>query len=353
MQEREEAYTVDQDDVAFLVAGKMKEAGVEGLPQYYALFYQAHIGQDERLRARLDQLGSKPQQEQLDELLSEGGIDLSHIAMVDGAHGRVVKLTGEIMALLAQERSSLEKYVDLLDCTTSGIADKQLGQEFLSKIASILSNATASTLKQSLENAGNISRHSTELHEIRQELQAYKNLADTDELTGLWNRRAFNRSLARIYQEKRQLIVSTLILIDIDRFKNLNDRHGHLVGDRVLKEVAEVMRSKCGPHVSLYRVGGEEFALIVEGLGDASTLELADRIRQAVENHIVDDKVELSVTISAGICKATDGSSPEDLFTKADGALYASKSEGRNRVTAYPVSQKAQTRKNWMLYQDE
>lgn len=353
VQERKETHPSDQDDVVFLVGAKMKEAGVEGLPQNYALFYRVHIGGDESLRARLDQLGAEPRQEQLEELFRDVEIDPSHMAMIDGVHGRVVKLAGEIMELLAEERTSLEKYVDLLDCTTSGISDRQIGQELLSKIASILSNATSTTLRQSLENADHMGRRSAELQEIKKELEAYKSLADTDELTGLWNRRAFNRSLTRIYQDKRQLFVSSLILIDIDRFKSLNDRHGHLVGDRVLQEVADLMKSKCGPHISIYRIGGEEFALIVEGLGDASTLEFADRLRQAVENHDFNGTGDRAVTISAGICKATDGSGPEDLFSKADTALYASKASGRNRVTAFPLSQNVQARKNWMLYQGE
>lgn len=350
-----EAYSFGQGDIVFLVGEEMSKAGVEGLPRNYALFYRAHIEADESLRSRLQQLGHKPPQEKLDELLHNADIDAAHMAMIDGAHGRVTKLAGEIMDLLAQERSSLEKYVDLLDCTTSGISDKQVEQEILRKIAGILSSATNSALRQSQESADHMSKRSAELQEIRKELESYKNLADTDELTGLGNRRAFNRSIARIYQDKRRLIVSSLVLLDIDRFKNLNDQHGHLVGDRVLKQVAQLIRSKCGSHISVFRVGGEEFALIVEGLGDTSTEALVNRIRQVIENHEFGEAGNsLSVTISGGICKASDGSNSDDLFAKADSALYVSKASGRNRITSFPFPEKATAeRKNWMLYQNE
>lgn len=354
MQEREAAYAFTHGDVVLLLAEEMRKAGIEGLPQNYALFYWAHIGPDESLRAQLEELGHNPHQEQLDNLFRSRETDPAHIAMIDGAHGRVMKLAGDIMDLLAEERSSLEKYVDLLGYTASGITDKQVGQEILRKIAGILSNATNMTLRQSRESADYMSQRSAELHEIRKELEAYKNLADTDDLTKLWNRRAFSRSIARIYKEKRQLFQSSLILMDIDRFKGLNDQYGHLAGDRVLKQVADIMKSKCGSHISLFRVGGEEFALIVEGLSDTSTTEFADRIRKAVEGHVFGDIApDLSVTISAGICQASDATGPDDLFAKADSALYASKAKGRNRVTAYPIPHQVHERKNWMLYRDE
>lgn len=354
MQESEAAHAFDQEYIVLLLGDLMKKAGVEGLPQNYALFYHAHVGSDQELRARLEEICPNPDQGKLDELFRSWETDPAQMAIVDGAHGRVMKLAGEIMDLLAHEQSSLEKYVELLGYTASGITEKKVGQEILNKIADILSSATNITLNQSLESAETMGKRSAELQEIRRELEAYKNLADTDDLTKLWNRRAFNRGLTQIYKGKMQRFLSSLILVDIDRFKDLNDRHGHLAGDHVLQQVAAIMKSKCGAHISLFRVGGEEFALIVEGLGDTSTVELAERVRKAVEAHLFSEiAADLSVTISAGICKASDASSPDDLFAKADSALYASKAKGRNRVTSYPVPYKVHERKNWMLYRDE
>lgn len=343
-----------QDGVVGRIGEQMQKAGVEGRPRNYALFYEAYAGANEKLRSHLEMLGTNPTQEQLDELFSQYGAGAEYRREIEVAHARIMGALGEIMLLLSREQGSLERYLHLLDSTTAGMEGKEIGQEALQKIASILARATNNTVKQSQESNHSMTARSAELREIKQELEAYKNLAETDHLTQLWNTRAFSHSMDSIYKENRLRLQSSLVILDIDRFKDVNDRHGHLVGDKILQAVARIMKSKCGPHVSVFRVGGEEFALIVEGESDASTEKLVEGIRKAIEQHSFDEMVQgLAVTISAGICKALDASHSEDLYAKADSALYASKSQGRNRVSSYPLPDTAPQRKNWMLYQGE
>ncbi|MGY6710303.1 MAG: GGDEF domain-containing protein [Rhizobiaceae bacterium] len=345
------------DDLVLQIGERMREAGVPGLPQNYALFYQAYAGGSEKLRAKLSALGRRPAQDVLDNLFQEHGAQAEYGKLVEGAHTRMVAAIGDIMALLAREQDSLERYIQLLDSTAVGIEGKDVGQQALQKIASILAKATSTTVRQSHASAQSMTARSAELHDIKQELAAYKNLADTDFLTQLHNRRAFSRSLDGVFQESRLRMLSTLVMLDIDRFKDINDRYGHLVGDKVLQMLADLLRGKCGPHVSIFRVGGEEFALLIEGESEASTLKFVEGIRKAAELQPFGDVASgLSVTLSAGICKATDAASPDDLFDKADSALYVSKAEGRNRITVYPppaLSERTYQRKNWMLYRED
>lgn len=346
------------DDCVLQIGERMLRAGIPGLPQNYALFYQAFMGGNEELQAQIAALGHKPAQERLDNLFQEHGAQAQYGRLVEAAHARMTAAIGYIMALLAREQDSLERYIQLLDSTAVGIEGKDVGQQALQKIASILAKATSSTVRQSHASAQSMTARSAELHDIKQELAAYKNLADTDFLTQLRNRRAFSRSLEGVFRENRLRVLSTLVVLDIDRFKDINDRHGHLVGDKVLQMLADLLRAKCGPHVSIFRVGGEEFALLIEGESEASTLNFVEGIRKATEQQPFGDIASgLTVTLSAGICKATDAASPEDLFDKADSALYVSKAEGRNRITFHPPpaasSERAYERKNWMLYRED
>ncbi|NMG42042.1 diguanylate cyclase [Chelativorans sp. ZYF759] len=342
-----------QEDVVSRIGHQMAKAGVDGRPRNFALFYEAYAGDNEKLRFHLEMLDTKPTQEKLDELNRLYGTDAQLGNEMEAAHARIEQALCEIMELLSREQGSLERYLQLLDSTTAGIDGKEVGQEALVKIASILAKATSATVRQSQESRQIVTARSDELREVRRELEIYKNLAETDHLTQLWNTRAFSRSLGRIYKEDRLRLMSSLVILDIDRFKDVNDRHGHLVGDKVLQVVARIMKSKCGPHVSVFRVGGEEFALIVEGGSDASTEKFVEGIRKAIEQHSFGEPVPgLAITISAGICKAVDASHSDDLYAKADSALYASKTQGRNRVSTYPLPDKAPQRKNWILYQE-
>lgn len=174
--------------------------------------------------------------------------------------------------------------------------------------------------------------------EILKALDQYKRIANTDALTGLANRRAFDEKLASLfasgYRQQTALIIS-----DVDHFKTFNDTYGHLVGDRVLTIVAEILRRHETDDIFVARAGGEEFAMIIEGCNAAEALRFADSVRVALEQTpFRDDNAGADygrITISLGICMVSDASDQTDLYAKADSALYASKKGGRNRCTVF------------------
>jgi diguanylate cyclase (GGDEF)-like protein/PAS domain S-box-containing protein len=159
-------------------------------------------------------------------------------------------------------------------------------------------------------------------------------LASTDELTGLANYRAFherlNSEVERAQRHGREL---SLIVIDIDTFKAINDEHGHPVGDAVLTEVARRLGGQTRDSDLVARVGGEEFAWLLPETDAASAVAVAERARHT----IADDPFELAgtVTISAGVCSLEDGADAEALLRLADTALYRAKNGGRNATVRY------------------
>lgn len=159
-------------------------------------------------------------------------------------------------------------------------------------------------------------------------------LARTDPLTGLANRRALMENLtAELDRMRRHARPLSVLMLDIDFFKRVNDQHGHAAGDRVLKIVANLLRDNVRTSDALGRIGGEEFAIAtVETDGDAAR-ELAERIRAAVATTPIDTGSHpIRVTISVGIAVACDHDTADSVLSRADTALYAAKAAGRNRV---------------------
>ncbi|MFK2825929.1 sensor domain-containing diguanylate cyclase [Bacillus sp. B190/17] len=158
-------------------------------------------------------------------------------------------------------------------------------------------------------------------------------LATTDELTGLKNRRSFQDSLtANINLAAKSSQPLSLLLLDLDHFKKINDTFGHLTGDKVLEELAQILKSQCRDGDIAARYGGEEFAFIFPNMNQSESLAAAERIRSSVEHA---RWTITPITVSIGIATMTPGDTESTLQSKADRALYSSKHHGRNRVTHF------------------
>jgi diguanylate cyclase (GGDEF)-like protein len=166
-------------------------------------------------------------------------------------------------------------------------------------------------------------------------------LATTDGLTGLNNRRSFNEALVREWKRaQRQGLPISLLMIDVDRFKNYNDRFGHQAGDKALTDIAHCIAAGTRGATDLAaRYGGEEIAVLLSGTPLREAYEVAERIRRAIEiKRDADTGVETLPTISVGLaCRMpTENDIPCDLVAAADDALYAAKEGGRNRTSVEP-----------------
>ncbi|WP_167541850.1 diguanylate cyclase domain-containing protein [Herbaspirillum rhizosphaerae] len=164
-------------------------------------------------------------------------------------------------------------------------------------------------------------------------------LAQSDELTDLANRRKFNEELRRAWLTCARLqLPLTLALIDVDHFKQFNDHYGHLRGDQCLQEIARAMRAVVGrPHDLLARYGGEEFVLLLPNTPEKGAVSVLEKLRQTVEDMAMehaDSQTASHITVSIGVATVvpTADASPEVALREADKALYEAKTQGRNRV---------------------
>ncbi|MBI4421505.1 MAG: diguanylate cyclase [Gemmatimonadetes bacterium] len=166
--------------------------------------------------------------------------------------------------------------------------------------------------------------------------QRYEWLASTDALTGCVNRRALHEKLEReLDRARRYNLVLTILMIDLDRFKEINDTRGHLVGDSVLRQVGELLRHEARSVDIVARYGGEEFVIALPDTALEGGLVFAERVRLRIGGHEFADRTEqLHATVSVGVAMFPDEGidSADALISRADGALYRAKAGGRNRV---------------------
>lgn len=163
------------------------------------------------------------------------------------------------------------------------------------------------------------------------------NLADTDDLTGVWNKRHFRRQLPHEIERARTFSVPlALVLFDIDDFKQINDGFGHVIGDVVLSELCGAVRETLRPTDVLTRFGGDEFAIILPHTDSAGAVAVSERILKRVRALTVptDEEGAIQCSISIGIAEFHRDDSSNDLIRRADERLYLSKRQGKNRYTS-------------------
>jgi len=192
--------------------------------------------------------------------------------------------------------------------------------------------------KQVEEQLREATERNAELDLQRKQLaDANAQLADlvvTDGLTGLKNHRYFRETVDHTFSfASRHGITFSVIMVDVDKFKQFNDAYGHLAGDDVLRTVADRLRERVRSHDIVARYGGEEFVVLCPATGEKGGRELAERLRNAIESHPWKQR---QVTASFGVATFQPGvQSGSDLVDQADQALYRSKAAGRNRVTHF------------------
>ncbi len=160
-----------------------------------------------------------------------------------------------------------------------------------------------------------------------------------DSLTGIYNRRHMDKRLREEFiRHKRYNRLMSIIMIDIDHFKEINDTYGHQFGDKVIKEVSDICSSKMRGGDILSRYGGEEFCSILPETDTRGAQKLAERLRKKVAKNSIpfNEETSVNVTISLGIAQLTGRTkTTDDLIRSADTALYQSKQNGRNRTSVY------------------
>lgn len=236
---------------------------------------------------------------------------------------RLQDLADEMASSVGEHRSKLDQASQLL---TSGAdtSDESLAELVVDVIGEVV--RANQNLKSKLDTAEG------RLQDQAVEIEAHMSRSLTDALTGLPNRREFNERLEeRMSAWKRRRDVFSLLLLDVDHFKKLNDRYGHLAGDQVLATIARALRGATRREDIVARFGGEEFAILLPSTSMDDAIQAAKKVREAVARvSISRNNQQITVTVSGGLATIESNERVDGLIQRADSALYAAKAAGRN-----------------------
>jgi len=287
----------------------------------------------------------------IDRVLGEGAnvddaaiarLYLAHVAPPD--HEATARINGQMQKLMTSMAHSAMQtgtragtFGAQLSGLTAALANPDV-QQLAPRLTEVL--AGTAEMKSSVEALQNkVERSRDEILRLRVDLERARGEALRDPLTGLLNRKGFDQRLADLLKSEPSPGTShCLVMLDIDHFKNVNDTYGHLVGDRVIQALGEVLRSSVTREAhSAARYGGEEFAILLPQTSLEQCAELAEAVRvrtkaMKFKTRNAQDSM-LAVTISGGVAALRHGDDGAALISRADAALYASKRSGRDRVT--------------------
>ncbi|HEY3393826.1 MAG TPA: diguanylate cyclase [Lacipirellulaceae bacterium] len=236
---------------------------------------------------------------------------------------RLQSLADEMSSSVGEHRARLDHASQLLSSN-----ENRSGQGLAELVVGVIDETVRANqhLQSKLETA------ESRLQEQANEIETYISRSLTDPLTGLPNRREFdNRLEERMAAWKRRQEAFSLLIVDVDYFKKLNDQHGHLAGDQVLAAMGKALRTAIRREDAVARYGGEEFAILLPHTSLEQAVHVAQNVRDAVARISLDHNgQQLAVTASAGLAAIQPDEQPELLIHRADAALYAAKGAGRN-----------------------
>ena len=268
------------------------------------------------------------------EVLFDAHVALRDIESSARMRMQIARMIDHVDGVAVEAGQDVQQYGNELEDYRERLRD-DIGKESLGQVVeSLIGDTTRVRVKTGIYHE-HLMKSSAEVERLRGELELVQGLALTDPMTGLLNRRGFDYQMQRIGHGSLQ--GCTLLIVDIDHFKAINDAHGHLLGDKVIVAVANVLRACVGERGPIARIGGEEFAVLLSHTSSAGGVELAEQIRAAVEQGKIrraDTEESIgNVTVSLGVATSGDNDQFEAVIARADRALYQSKTAGRNRVT--------------------
>ena len=313
---------------------------VPATPDNYATWYEYVSGRNAGLSNEIDRLiGEKVRfTEAINAKLYREHVAEPDLGNIEQIRGNLNQLLSEIGVTLHEAGDGARSF----EGTLGGIADNFAKKNDLDDIRQLLKTLVKETRQmQSTTTAmqSSFEQKSREIEELQDQLQRERRRAITDPLTGLYNRAALidelNTAIREMDEEGGR--PPSLIMLDIDHFKSVNDTHGHLIGDRVIRFVAQVLQKNTKGKDTAARYGGEEFTVLLPGTPAVGAKSVAEVIRKAVASAQLvraDNKQPLGqITISAGVATYQGESDAMDFIDRADRALYQSKNNGRNRTT--------------------
>jgi diguanylate cyclase len=307
-------------------------------PVNYAVLYEYMAGHNTELKTALDRLRIKP-----DRLTSEciHSLYQEYISQGDGVvlddlRNTLVTMIDSIHSSVQRMDTETQKYESGLDQGARDLNAVDDRSELMTITGRLIAETRHMQMTSKLLNE-ELGKVTHELAQLREEYQRVRSEALEDPVTGIKNRRAFNNTIASLCDvAKTAGKPLSLLMVDIDHFKRVNDTYGHVTGDAVLKWIAQVINSQVRGGDFLARYGGEEFAVLLQDTTLAGAEKVAEHIRRKTESQ----KLKHSefghnigaITVSIGLTIYERGEDVDAFIERADDALYHAKQGGRNRV---------------------
>lgn len=334
-----------------LYAAKAMEAmrafSVSPTPQHYAIFYAYAAGQPTELIKQIDLLSAK-QQPFTDELLTTLYND--HIG---GPQNRAVQdVAASARRLLSEMVHNIGAFTGTAHGVSQELAEKiehienPMSEEAIRMMSKSIIDGALAMVTSSETVAKQLAGAQNEIAQLRENLAKATTESERDFLTGCYNRKAFEKRLQQAVEEAEANDSElTLLMLDIDHFKQFNDNFGHLIGDNVLKVVSHTLTDSVKGVDTVARYGGEEFAIILPRTPIGGGMIVGEAIRKHIagrefKNRATGEQygvITLSIGVAAYRTRSQDN--PTNLIKRADAALYRSKHAGRNRVTQENLSE--------------
>ncbi len=325
-------------EILRLTLPRMSQHNVPVTPHNYAVWYRFVEGSIPELSDEIQQMidAGTPFTEQVNEALFERYVAECNVEQFQKIRGEMHDLMQDLSGSLQNAGDEAERF----DGHLAGVVENMRQGTSLSDIKTLLESLIEETraMRKSTQLLHeHLEAKSHEIQLLQEELEQERRRASTDPLTELANRRAFLEGMDKAIGQASASRPLSLLMIDIDHFKNINDTHGHLIGDRVIRFLAQVLRQNIKGKDMAARYGGEEFVVMLTNTGLRGAEAVAEGIRQAVADAKLvrsDNKQPLGrITVSLGVTEYLPGEDPVETVNRADQALYQSKQNGRNRVT--------------------
>jgi diguanylate cyclase len=331
-------HTVEQAKaLAFRAVDFLVEHDVPPIPLSYGVAYEYLSGGSPELCRTLDEYLHSGRQ--IDAFLlrdlHERHLAVDRSTPLRGVGNDLQQLLGDLTHDIEEAGRGAEEFGQALDSTLGHLTDDRDAQS-LRDIASGMLVATQQARQRNHHLQQRLQITLAESEKLKVELERHRREALIDPLTGLWNRRALDHELDELMAVEPDAPLS-LLMLDVDHFKRINDTHGHALGDAVLRHVAEAIRKCLRSEDHAVRYGGEEFLVLLPRTPLLEAAQVAENIRARVASLRLrrrsDNLVLDPFTVSLGVASRRPGDTRETLLRRTDHAMYRSKGMGRNRVS--------------------
>ncbi|MFH1158162.1 MAG: GGDEF domain-containing protein [Pseudomonadota bacterium] len=314
---------------------KIDQLSMRSSPQFYELWYR-YFDKDPELVRAIENHEGEIDESSCQKIYNRYLSTNVHDSAILKVNNQVQSSIADLARALGSAKLATSEYGESLGDLT-GKLPKDMGIKELGNLVSGMLRDTKKMLQKNQELEAQLGDSSKRVTELKEYLESAKKEATTDGLTGISNRRAFDKQIAADIDEaeigKTPLV---LLMVDIDFFKKFNDTYGHPVGDQVLRLVARTLIGNVKGRDTVARYGGEEFAILLPSTPIRAGCQVAEMLRRGVENkELIDrsrDKNLGAITISVGAAEYLEGEDPVSFIERADSALFEAKKDGRNCV---------------------